>query len=94
VTYERRSEWKSSPAARPSASRYSPNRLFSTLTPTRGPRSDGHSAGDDAAWAISGRASSAHCASTGGSHGQTVSTLRRFGGEPLPPLPYRTWHSP
>ena len=42
----------------------------------------------------SGRASSIHCSSTPGSHGQTVSTLRRFGGDPRLALPNRTRHRP
>ncbi len=94
MTYERRSEWRSSPAARPSASRDSLNRRFSVLDPIRWPRSDGHKAAESPAVPISGRASSIHWPSTPGSHGQTVSTLRRFGGDPFIALPNRTRHSP
>jgi len=94
VTYERRSEWKSSPSSRPSASRYSQNRLCSVPDPIRGPRSDGHSAADATADGISGRASSIHWASTCGTHSHTVSTLRCLGGDPFIALPNRTWHTP
>ena len=58
------------------------------------PRSDGHNAGEAVALANSGRASLIHCSSTPGSQGQTVSTPRRFGADPLPALPNRTRHRP
>jgi len=70
------------------------NRRFSVLVPIRSPRSDGHSAAESPAAGIIGRASPIHCSSTPGSHGQTVSTLRRFGGDPRLALPNRTRHSP
>jgi hypothetical protein len=51
-------------------------------------RSDGHSALDPAACCICGRASSAHWPMTSGAQSQTLSTLRRLGGDPfLAPVP-------
>jgi hypothetical protein len=80
---KQRSEWKSRPPVRPSAARYSANRLLIVLTVIRPSRSDGHNAGELAASGISGRASAVHCARMSAVHGHTASTERGFGRRAL-----------
>ena len=74
--------------------RYSARRRLTALTVISPPRSDGHNAGEPAAAGISGRASLTHWPRMSSVHGQTASTLRGFGDEPLRALPNRTRQTP